>query len=298
MPWNNEVAVTEGRIIRSDSGFHYIYAGGRLYECRMRGKAKRDHGKAFPGDLVEMTPTEEGKGLIETVKVRKNLLRRPAIANGDQLLIVMSLSYPQLDFNVLDRMLVIAVRTGLEPVLILNKADEAEAGLEDEVRRAYPLKILAVSARSRVGIEDLKALLRNRMSIFAGPSGVGKTSLLNQLEGRMLNPTGSLGEKIKRGRHTTRTTTFYQIGDGLLADTPGFSRVDLPPEMNKEDLPPLYREYATLAPGCQFKGCLHWREADCRVKDAVEEGTLDRGRYERYLYLLEELKIQEERRYK
>ena len=289
---------TEGRIIRSDSGFHYIYADGKVYECRMRGKTKRNQGKAYPGDMAEMTPTDDGKGILESIRPRKNLLPRPTIANGDQLLMVMTLSFPALDFNVLDRLIIIARKARLAPVIILNKADEAEPGLLDKVVRSYDLPVLVVSTVTGQGIGELKALLKDKLSILAGPSGVGKTSLLNRLEGRMLNPTGALGEKIKRGRHTTRTSQFYEIAGGLLADTPGFSRVDLPPEMNKEDLPPLYEEYAALAPECQFKGCLHWKEVHCKVKEQVAEGNLDAGRYERYVYLLEELKQQEERRYK
>lgn len=290
--------ILEGFIIKADSGFYYVFSDGKVYETKLRGKTKQSQGLGYPGDRVKFSLTNPGTGVIEEILKRKNLLQRPLVANGDQLLMVMSLSYPTLDFNVLDRLMVTARHTGLEPVLVLNKKDEERNEISEKVLTVYPIQIIQVSAVSGVGIEELKQCLSGKLSILAGPSGVGKTSILNRLDSKILNPTGSLGEKIKRGKHTTRTSMLYEIGNGLLADTPGFSRVDLPQGLLKEELAAYYPEYGEFNSTCQFTSCLHYKERVCGVKVAVEAELLDKGRYERYLYLLEELKENEERRYK
>lgn len=287
-----------GRIIKADSGFYYVFAEERIYETKLRGKTKKDQGIAYPGDIVTFTPVDTEKGVIDQIEQRRNLMERPLVANSDQILLVMSLSYPKLDFNVLDRLLVNVHRAGLDPVLLLNKCDEGDVSMEERIRKAYPIPILMVSANTGIGIDELKALLKGKLSVLAGPSGVGKTSILNRLDSRLLEPTGSLGQKIQRGKHTTRSSHFYNIGDGLIADTPGFSRVDLPKDMRSEELPSLYPEYADLLADCQFTSCSHQHEAICAVKSAVSEGLLDQERYQRYIYLLEELKENDERRYK
>ncbi len=288
----------KGTIIKADSGFYYIYTEGQILEGKIRGKAKSEYGRPYPGDQVEYQPMGAGAAIIEKIQPRHSLLQRPLIANGDQLLIVMSLSFPLLDYHVLDRLLIQAVYGGISPVLIMNKGDEEDGELLAMLQKGYPFPLYRISALTGEGIETVKTLLKDRFSILAGPSGVGKTSILKAMDSRILSATGNLGEKLQRGRHTTRTTRFFEIAGGMLADTPGFSRVDLPEAMKPEELKECYPEYGPYRQLCRFKGCLHENEEECGVKEAVHRGLLDPGRYERYRYFLQELKEKEERRYK
>lgn len=288
----------KGLVIKADSGFYYIYTEDRVLEGKIRGKAKLESGRPYPGDWVEFQQIGAESAIIESIEPRKSLLQRPLIANGDQLLIVMSLSFPLLDYHVLDRLLIQAIYGSISPILILNKGDEAEGGIFNQIENAYPFPVYRISALTGEGIEAVKELLHGRFSILAGPSGVGKTSILNALDSRILSATGSLGEKLQRGRHTTRTTRFFAIAGGMLADTPGFSRVDLPESMKPDMLKDCYPEFEGYRGLCRFKGCLHENEEECGVKDAVHRGLVDPGRYERYRYFLQELKDQEERRYR
>lgn len=288
----------KGRIIKGDSGFYYVYSQGSLYECRLRGKLKLKQKKAYPGDIVDMVIDENHKGVIEYIDERKNLLPRPAISNSDQLLIVMSLSYPKIDYNVLDRLLVLSQWHKIKPIIILNKKDEDYDNIGIKIADTYPFDVFLVSAISGEGIDKLVDILRDKLSVLAGPSGVGKSSILNILDSKLLKETGVLGEKLKRGRHTTRTSQFYEVDGGLIADTPGFSRLDLPIEMEMEDLTLYYPEFNEFSKDCYFNGCLHHMEKVCGVKKALSDGKIDQDRYDRYLYMLEEIKENKERRYK
>lgn len=288
----------KGRIIKGDSGFYYVYSKGFLYECRLRGKLKLMHKKAYPGDIVEIEIDKNNKGTIESIEERINLLPRPAIANSDQLLIVMSLSYPKIDFNVLDRLLVISQWHKIKPVIILNKKDEDFDNIGLKISGSYPFEVYEISAITGYGIDRLKNILVDKLSVLAGPSGVGKSSILNKLDTKLLKETGVLGDKLKRGRHTTRTSQFYEVEGGLIADTPGFSRLDLPIDMLMEELTIFYPEFNEFNIDCYFKGCLHYMEKVCGVKKALSEGKIDQDRYNRYIYMLEEIKENKERRYK
>ncbi|MDD2370730.1 MAG: ribosome small subunit-dependent GTPase A [Firmicutes bacterium] len=287
-----------GRIIRGDSGFYYVYSNSILYECKLRGKLKLTHKKAYPGDIVEIIVDDNLKGSIESIEARKNLLPRPAIANSDQLLIVMSLSYPTIDFNVLDRLLVLSQWHKIEPMIVLNKKDEDKVDLGKAISEIYPFLVIEVSATTGYGLDILKKQLEGKLSVLAGPSGVGKSSILNVLDGKLIRSTGVLGDKLKRGRHTTRTSEFYEVNGGLIADTPGFSRLDLPIEMKMEDLTEYYPEFYKYTQDCFFNGCLHDKEKKCGVKNALLEGKINQDRYDRYIYMLGEIKENKERRYK
>ena len=289
-----------GRIIRSDSGFYYVLSENLIFECKLRGKQKAFKGKGYPGDWVHFNVLERDKGIIESIEEKKTFLIRPPIANGGQLYIVMSLSLPELDYNLLDRLILLGKSSNISVGLILNKKDEEKKGFLAIVSEAYKnagIQLLPVSAVSGQGMDMIKRNLENKLTILVGPSGVGESSILNALDSTLVLKTGSLGEKISRGRHTTRVSEFYQVGNGLIADTPGFSRLDLP-AIEKQDLSALYDEFAPYKGDCQFLSCLHHKEKKCGVKKAVEEGLIDEGRYKRYLYFLEELTEREERRYK
>ena len=289
-----------GRIIRSDSGFYYVLSDSLLFECKLRGKQKAFNSKGYPGDVVRFNILETGKGIIEKIDNNKTFLVRPPIANGDQLYIVMSLSFPRLDYNLLDRFILLGKLSKLSVSLILNKKDEEKKGLFTRVRESYKkagIQIFPVSAISGEGIEIIKKSLDSKLTILAGPSGVGKSSILNSLDSSLILNTGLLSKKTNIGKHTTRVSEFYQVGNGLIADTPGFSRLELP-IIEKQELAVLYNEFIHYKDECQFFSCLHRKEKKCGVKRAVDKCLIDEGRYKRYLYFLGELTEREERRYK
>ena len=289
----------QGRIIKIDSGFFYIYREDKIYECKLRGKLKVANDNLYVGDNAEFTIFDNNYGIIEKILKRNNLIDRPKIANVDQLFIVMSLGYPKIDYNVLDRILILSRRQGVKPVIILNKYDQGVEAELIEIKKTYKdYDLLFTSTKTGEGIEELKSLIKGKLSVFAGPSGVGKSSLLNVICGKIMNLTGSLGLKIHRGKHTTRTSQLYNVAEGLIADTPGFSRVDFPKDMKMRELPELYHEYKIVSQNCKFNGCLHYHEKNCAVKSLVSEGLLSQDRYDRYIYFLNELKEIEERRYK
>lgn len=271
-----------------------------LFECKLRGKQKASRGKCYLGDVVYFSILGTDKGIIEKIDENKTFLARPSIANGDQLYIVMSLASPKLDYNLLDRLILLGKWSKLSVSLILNKKDKGEKGLFVSLSESYKkadICLFSVSAINGEGIEIVKRSLGNKFTILTGPSGVGKSSILNALDFTLVLKTGLLGEKTKRGRHTTRVSELYQVGNGLIADTPGFSRLDLP-NIKKQELPALYNEFNLFKDKCQFLSCLHYKEKKCGIKKAVEEGLIDSGRYKRYLYFLEELTKREERKCK
>jgi ribosome biogenesis GTPase len=287
-----------GIIIKAYGGFYFVQTGDRILKCVIRGKIRRRHGQVLVGDRVRVNPAGEGEGVVEDILPRASELVRPPVANVDQAVIVFSINDPRPNTMLLDRFLLQARAAGIEPVICFNKIDLAAAGELDILRHyeptGYPL--LRVSAQKGTNIDDLRELLKERISVLAGPSGVGKSSLLNALQPGLELKTGEISRKLKRGRHTTRHVELIPLAaGGLVADTPGFSSMYLPP-VRREELPGYYPEFDDYAPRCRFTGCLHYREPGCAVKEAVEDGRISLLRYEHYLELLEEV-MEAERRH-
>lgn len=283
---------------RSHSNLHTVRAGGETYACRPRGRLRRQRERVLVGDEVRITVTGPGEGVIEAILPRRNRLERPPVANVDQAVIIFSAREPASSLVTADRMLVEAMHADLGILFCLNKIDLLEPGEVDPYLapyRAAGLKTCTTSAVAGLGLDCLRRELTDLCSVFAGESGVGKSSLLNALSPGLALRTGELGS-WRRGRHTTRHVELLAVAPGgLVADTPGLSLVALP-AMAPPDLSAYWPELAALAPGCRFSGCLHRDEPDCGVKAAVAAGELDRGRYQRYLSLLEEVE-QAYRRY-
>ncbi len=285
----------EGKIIRGVGGFYYVHAKGTVYECRAKGIFRKDGVRPLPGDLVEIAVLDEmeKKGNLERILPRKNELIRPAVANVDQAMVIFAFDSPKPNFNLLDRFLVSMEQKGIPPVILFNKLDLAREGQREEIVDRYApagYRLLFVSAAQEKGMEEVRAALYGKTTTVAGPSGVGKSSLINRLQSEQLLQTGEVSEKIERGRHTTRHTQLLFVEeDTYILDTPGFSSIELY-GIQKEGLGDFFPEIASRADGCRFAGCSHLTEPDCAVRKALEEGKISADRYENYRLFYEELK--------
>lgn len=266
-----------------------------MYRCRARGRLKKEGTRLLVGDYVLISRLNEKEGILEKSLPRRNFLTRPLIANVDQVIIVCSPQDPALSLQLLDRLLVQAEHVGLQAILCMNKADLDKDNELAKLHSIYSLanyKIVSTSALYGIGIEELVRQLRNKVSVFAGPSGTGKSSLLNRLQPELSLQTGEVSSKLGRGKHTTRQVELFSLeGGGFVADTPGFSQLELG-DIPLQSLGYLFPEFSELAPACRFRGCMHNNEPNCAVKEAVEKGVLKKERYDNYLVFLEELSDQ------
>lgn len=285
----------QGKIIRGIAGFYYVHTADGVYECKARGVFRKDNRKPLVGDdvLMDVVDPEEKKGNIVELLERKSELIRPAVANVDQALVIFAVMNPEPNFNLLDRFLILMAQQGLPCVICFNKADLDQEGRAQEAYEIYKnsgCKILVFSAKEGKGTEELEALLKGKTTTVAGPSGVGKSTLINSLQKSVVMETGAVSEKIKRGKHTTRHTELIAIDkDTYILDTPGFSSLGLF-DLEKEDLAGFYPEFVPFEKYCRFGGCSHISEPDCGVKEALQESKISPVRYENYCLLYEELK--------
>ncbi len=286
----------QGKIVKGISGFYYVHVvESGIYECKAKGIFRQQKMKPLVGDDVEIDIISEEKktGNVAAILPRKNALIRPAVANVDQALLIFAAASPNPNFNLLDRFLVMMGRQDVPVILCFNKCDLITEEQQQEIASIYEAsgcKILFVSAKKELGLKKLQEILEGKTTTVAGPSGVGKSSLINLLAPEACMETGEISKKIERGRHTTRHAELIQLkGDGYIMDTPGFSSLYLP-EMEKEELQDCYPEFAAFEPYCRFQGCSHIREPDCGVKEALSEGKIHPVRYENYCQLYGELK--------
>jgi len=291
----------QGKIIKGIAGFYYVnVVESGVYECKAKGSFRKERIKPLVGDDVEIEILDENEktGNIVQIKPRKNELIRPAVANIDQALVVFAVTKPKPHYNLLDRFLVMMEQKEIPVVLCFNKTDIAEHPEIAELQEVYApsgYPVLFTSAREEENIEELKSLLKGKTTSIAGPSGVGKSSLINLLQSEVKMETGSISKKIARGKHTTRHSELIMIGaDSYIMDTPGFSSLYVN-EFEKEELKYYFPEFAPYEGQCHFNGCDHIHEPGCAVKEAVEEGKIHRIRYEDYMEMYRELK--ERKRY-
>lgn len=292
----------QGKIIKGIAGFYYVQTKTGLYECKAKGSFRNRKLKPMVGDQVEITVLDEEnkKGSMDEIQKRKNFLIRPAVANVDQTLLIFAAAKPDPNLNLLDRFLIMMGQKHIPVILVFNKTDEADGEKLEELARIYEssgYEVLRVSAWKEEGISRLREVLKGKTSTVAGPSGVGKSSIINLLQSEVQMETGTISEKIERGKHTTRHSELIAIAeDTYIFDTPGFSSLFIT-DMEKEELKTYFPEFAPYEEGCKFLGCVHVNEPVCGVKQALQEGRISSSRYENYKLLYEELKENEKRRY-
>lgn len=291
----------QGKIIKGIAGFYYIYAeDGNVYECKAKGIFRKDNFKPLVGDNVEITVLneEEKEGSVTSILPRRNSLIRPAVANVDQAFLIFAMENPKPNFLLLDRFLIMMEQQEIPAVICFNKKD---AGDKDEMEKLYEIytgcgyRVVLSSTYEGEGMDEIREILNGKTTVVAGPSGVGKSSITNCMQGEVQMETGEISKKLKRGKHTTRHSQVIPVEKNtFLVDTPGFSSLYLT-DMKEEELRDYFPEFVMYEPQCRFQGCMHIHEPGCAVKEALSEGKISQQRYDNYLALYEELK--EKRRY-
>ena len=291
----------QGKIVKGIAGFYYVHvAESGIYECKAKGAFRNQKVKPLVGDNVRLEVLDEGqkKGNIEEILPRKNELIRPAVANIDQALVIFAAAKPKPNFNLLDRFLILMQYQKVPAVVCFNKQDMVDAEELQLLKNTYEsagYQVIFTSAAKEEGIQAVRDLLKGKTTTVAGPSGVGKSSLINLLSPEAEMETGDISRKIERGKHTTRHSELFALDENtFICDTPGFSSIYLP-EMEKEELGIYFPEIAEYEPFCRFQGCAHIHEPGCGVKEALEEKKISPIRYDNYKLLYEELK--DKRRY-
>lgn len=285
-----------GKIVKGIAGFYYVHVvESGVYECKAKGIFRKEKIKPLVGDDVEIEilSGQEKTGNIETVYPRRNELVRPAVANIDQALVVFAVTRPSPHFNLLDRFLVMMQSKDIPVILCFNKEDIATDPQVKELKEIYArcgCPLLFTSARSGLNLDQLGEVLKGRTTAIAGPSGVGKSSIINILQPEANMETGAISSKIERGKHTTRHTELFPVGDdAYIMDTPGFSSLYVN-DFEKEELKRYFPEFAPFEGTCRFHGCDHIHEPGCGVKEALEKGLIHKVRYKSYMEMYEELK--------
>ena len=291
----------QGKIIKGIAGFYYIYAeDGNVYECKAKGIFRKDNFKPLVGDNVEITvlDEEEKEGSVTSILPRRNSLIRPAVANVDQAFLIFAMENPKPNFLLLDRFLIMMKQQEIPAVICFNKKDVGE---KKEMEKLYEIytgcgyRVVLSSTYEGEGMDEIHEILKGKTTVVAGPSGVGKSSITNCMQGEVQMETGEISKKLKRGKHTTRHSQVIPVEKNtFLVDTPGFSSLYLT-DMKEEELRDYFPEFVMYEPQCRFQGCMHIHEPGCAVKKALSEGKISQQRYDNYLALYEELK--EKRRY-
>ena len=290
----------KGKIIKGIAGFYYVQTMNGLYECKAKGIFRKEKIKPLVGDNVEISVTDEEKktGNVDQILPRKNTLIRPAVANIDQVLVIFAAASPKPNLNLLDRFLVSMEKQGVPAVICFNKQDMVEEAEQYRLMRIYEnsgCRVLFTCAEKDQGIGLVRELLKGKTTAVAGPSGVGKSTMVNLLAPEAQMETGEISKKIDRGKHTTRHSEILFVGEQTyICDTPGFTSLAVW-DMEKEELKDYFREFAEYEGQCRFQRCTHTHEPGCRVKEALDEGKISRQRYDNYLEMYTELK--EKRRY-
>ena len=286
----------QGKIIGNISNIYKIKVDNEIYDSYARGKLKNIEMSPIVGDNVEIEITDKTKKLaiIEQISPRDNQMKRPKIANIDQVIFIISTKNPKPDLLILDKQLAYAESLKIEPIIVINKIDLDES--YKTIQKTYQnigYKVITISAKENVGIEELKKVLKEKTSVFSGNSGVGKSSTINALFGTEKTEEGEISKKNKKGKNTTTETRLYELEKNTyIADTPGFSNFEIT-EIESKDLDKNFREFRSEIENCEFIGCTHIKEENCGIKQAIKEKKISEERYERYCKIYQELKEKE-----
>ncbi|WP_297427335.1 ribosome small subunit-dependent GTPase A [Clostridium sp.] len=286
----------DGKIIKGIGGFYYIKTDAGLIECKARGKFRHKDIKPMVGDNVTIK-MEHGKGVIEEIHKRKSQLVRPTVANVSLAFIVFAVKNPDINFDLLNKFLILCEFNNIEVIVCLNKIDLVTEGEREEIKKRINdigYEVLFINAKVGIGIDGLKEKIKGNTTVFCGPSGAGKSTLINKLSNAEHMETGKVSEKIGRGKHTTRHSELIEVSDGYIVDTPGFSTLEIKDLMDKDSLKYCFPEFEQYNDKCKFRGCLHFKEPNCAVKEAVQEEKINKYRYDFYIKTLEEI-IEEEK---
>ncbi len=281
----------EGIILKGIGGFYYVKTEEKVYECKARGKFRNKKLTPMVGDRVIITPNDDNYGAIEEICTRDNYLIRPQVANISQAFIVFALKNPDVNLDLLNKFLIQCELKNIKSIVCFNKID-----LYSDYENHEAVKMVSdagydyifLKAKEETNLDELKSKLKGNINVFCGPSGVGKSTILNKLVGKEVMETGIISERLKRGKHTTRHSELVEVNNGFVVDTPGFSTLDLKFD-SKEELKDYFREFHEYEDQCKFNGCLHHKEPKCGVKDAVNNEEINKDRYEFYIKTLEEI---------
>ena len=287
------MAKLNGIITKITGGFYYVEAADNTFECKARGVFRKRGCTPLVGDYVVIdVPDGDGYCSIESINERKNSLVRPALANLDVLVIVSSVVEPSINTYIIDKMICAAVDKNIDPVVVFSKTDLKSCEEYLEIYQKAGIKAIEYSSVNGKGIDEIKAVLQGKISAFSGNSGVGKSTLLNALLPQLELKTGEISDKLGRGRHTTRTVELFKCFGGYVADTPGFSTVDLDRYeiIKKDDLQYCFPEFSKYIGECKFTSCAHVCEKGCAVLEALEKGDISKSRHESYVKMYNEVK--------
>lgn len=285
----------QGKIIKGIAGFYYVQTGENIYQCKAKGIFRNKKIKPLVGDNVkiDILDEKEMEGNISEIFPRTNELIRPAVSNVDQALVVFAAKNPKPNYNLLDRFLITMEKQQVPVIICFNKVDLAKEKELAALNRVYENcghQVRFISVRQEEGLEDIRDLIQGKTTVLAGPSGVGKSSLMNFLQPDANMETGDISNKIKRGRHTTRHSEFICVEtDTFVLDTPGFSSLFID-KFEEDEIKEYFQEFSPYEEQCRFQGCSHTHEPDCGVKRALEEGKISRIRYDNYVNIYTELK--------
>lgn len=283
----------DGIIIKGIGGFYYVEAAdGIIYECKARGVFRKEKITPLAGDNVEISVDENNKNSIDKIYERRNMFKRPPIANVDKLVIVSSVCDPRPNLLIIDRLTAVAVYKNVEPIIVFTKNDLQSADEYIEIYKNAGFKTFAVSNETGEGIGEIKAVIENGVCVFTGNSGVGKSSLINRMYPDFALETGEISKKLGRGRHTTRHVELLKINNGYIADTPGFSSLDFETNdlIKKDELAFCFPDFSDYIDSCKFSTCAHVNDKGCRLIEAVNNGDVMRSRHESYVTMYNEVK--------
>ena len=290
----------QGIIIGNISNTYKIKTEEGIYEAYARGKFKNAEITPIVGDNVEIEITDKEKkaAIIEKILPRKNEIKRPKMANIDQIIFIVSTKNPKPDLLMLDKQLAYVEQLGIEAIIIINKIDLQDTYKQiQELYSSIGYKTIVTSAKQLIGIDEVTAILKNKISVFSGNSGVGKSSIINAIFGGDKTQEGEISQKNKKGKNTTTDTKLYELEENTyIADTPGFSSFEIS-EIESTDLDKYFREFQKEIVNCEFVGCTHIKEQNCGIKEAMEFGRISQDRYERFCQIYEELKDKEKYRW-